>query len=205
MPAHRVELSAQDMVVAVGLVHGPGHDRGRIGPAGSPEARLAIDDDVRHDGGHAQLVVLVEGDIAKPRRPEGLRVEERRTGRREGLGVSGPAQALVALRAVGRNGDEVVALRPDDVLKESVEHGVTAAERGPSRRVAADGNERCVEDLGIRLDLRVAKAVEGVARLEERLVVVGKHVRVGGPRRAERDRVERAIRLQDLGVADADP
>ncbi len=37
--AHAVELAAQDVAVAVGLVDGPRHDRGGVRPAGPPEAR----------------------------------------------------------------------------------------------------------------------------------------------------------------------
>ena len=50
-------------------------------------------------------------------------------GAREDLGVAHPAQALIALRAVGRDAHEVAALAPDDVALKLVDHRVGAGER----------------------------------------------------------------------------
>ena len=116
--AHARELPLEHGQVPVRLVDRPRHDRGRVGPARPSEAQLAGEHHVGHDRRHAEVRVLVELEVAQPARPERGRVEQRAAGRRERLRVAGPAESLVALRTVGRDGDEVVALRPHHVLVE---------------------------------------------------------------------------------------
>ena len=55
-------------------------------------------------------------------------IEEERGGRREDGDVAGPAEPLVALRAVGRHVEEVAAQAPDDVAVQLVEQLVGALE-----------------------------------------------------------------------------
>ena len=147
---HAGQLPRQHLAVAVGDVHRPRHDRGGVRPAGAAERELAVAEDVGDDAGHGAVGGLVVREVDEPARPEGARVEQGARRGCEGLRVAGPAEPLVALRAVGRHGDEVVPLRPPDVLVEPGEVGVRAGEAPSDRGVAADG-----EDLG-RHELRVA-------------------------------------------------
>ncbi len=138
---HAVELPLENCRIAVGLVNGPRHDRGGVGPPGPPESSLALDDHIGDDRGRAQIIILIEAQIRQPAQPKGLGIEESACSRRKGLGIPGPTEPLVPLRAVGRQGDEIVTLRPHDVLVEPVEARVGALEARSRRQVAADGDE----------------------------------------------------------------
>ena len=144
--AHAVELPHQDLVRPVGLVHRQRDDGRGIRPArathvlGRDAAHEHVDraDDVGHHRRDTAFVGLVDLEVAQPRRPERLRVHQRRGSGAERLRVAGPAEPLVALRAVGGHRDEVVALRPEDVRVELVERFVRRAERAAGRQVARD-------------------------------------------------------------------
>ena len=101
---------------------------------------------------------------------------------RERLGVAGPAEPLVALRAVGRDRHEVVALRPDDVLVEPVQAGRpsrrTCLARGVSLLMATNVG---AQHLGIGVDLRVPEPMERERRLELDRAVVGERCRCRSP------------------------
>ena len=86
-------------------VHGPGHDRRGVRPAGPAERGLALADGCSGTTlGTPPSSAWSSARSTQPARPEGLGVEERAGGRRERLGVAGPAEPLVALRAVGGDG-----------------------------------------------------------------------------------------------------
>ena len=100
---HAVELAAEDLEVAVGLVAPPTARSWRRPP--SPPARSAARPSSTTSGttvGTPSIVVLLERQVAQPARPERLGVEQRAGRRGERLGVPGPAEPLVALGAVGR-------------------------------------------------------------------------------------------------------
>jgi hypothetical protein len=182
-----------------------------VRPAGAPHRvrgpashlHVVGEDHVRHDGGDAAFVGLVELQVAQPREPEALRVEEGGCGGRERLRIARPAETLVALRAVRRQRDEVVALRPHHVAVELVELGVGAAEGRPDLLRRADRDPGRRDDLGAD-HVGVAEAVEGEHRLEHGLARLGEHVGVGGARRAEGGGVQLVVRAEDLGVPHGD-
>ena len=98
---HRVELSLQHANVAVPLVERRRHDGGRVSPA--PRRAAAAVEHVGDHAGHGAVGPLFRGEVAQARTPrKPARVVEERGGRREHLDVAGPAEPLVALRAVGR-------------------------------------------------------------------------------------------------------
>jgi hypothetical protein len=168
-----------------GLVDGPRHDRRGVRPSGPAHGHPfalgrdgGILQDVRHDRGDGAVGVLVELEVAQPGHPERLDVEEGARGRRERLRVARPAEPLVALRAVGRERDEVVALRPSDVRVQALEARVGAFERGSRAVGARDGDGRRRHDLRAG-HFGVLEAVERERRLEGGLAVVGEDVPVG--------------------------
>ena len=71
---------------------------------------------------------LLGGQVPQPLREEGGHVEVEGGGPAEGLGVAGPAQALVALGAVGGDVQEVALLPPADVVLELIDQLVRALE-----------------------------------------------------------------------------
>ncbi len=87
----------------------------------------------------------------------------------EHLGVAGPAQPLVALRAIGGHFQEIALLAPEDIVLQLVEHRVGALKRCRSGGVSecttipviASASRRA----GKAAHLDVAEAVEGEARL----------------------------------------
>ena len=71
---------------------------------------------------------LFNPQILQPVTQKVFDVEQVRRGRREDGDVTGPAQPLIALRAVGRHIQEVSARSPDDVAVELVQQLVGALE-----------------------------------------------------------------------------
>ena len=115
--------------------------------AASPHAAagLACAEHVRHDERHdAAARLLLEREVAQPRVEEAAHVVEEARGRREHLDVAGPAQPLVALRAVGREVEEVAAHAPHDVLVQLVDERVRGVEPAGALHVAVqhDGGHR---------------------------------------------------------------
>ena len=123
-----------------------------------------------HDVGHAPVRELVGGHVPQPLREEAGHVHVEGGGAREDLGVARPAQALVALRAVGGHVEEVALLAPDDVVLELVDERASRSRtRSPApcrsgrrRRSGASG----VSSPGIAVHRHVAEAEEGEVRLE---------------------------------------
>lgn len=82
------------------------------------------------------------------------------------MDVACPAESLVSLGTICRNGEEVSTHRPDDVLVELVQKRVRAAEEPSLFHVAVDHDGR--DAVGVELGflgpaghLHVAEAVEG--------------------------------------------
>ena len=118
--------------VAVRLPAGPRHpDRGSLQKGVSGTGHLRC-------GAYLMTSGTTNGTIpsAAPARHPGrgaspggsARVEQERRGRGEDRQVAGPAQPLVALRAVRRHVDEVAALTPDHIAVQLVEQRVGALE-----------------------------------------------------------------------------
>ena len=134
-------------------------------------------------------------------RQEPLAIRQPAGRARKDLRVAGPAQPFVALRAIGRDLDEVRPLRPDGVQHQPVDRGLAT---GESARLHGDRGDR---DLMDRHQLCPAgQGDTGIAEAEE-----GKHRRVGfhpvalqrvvlfGAGGTEVAVVESAVRPEDLG------
>ena len=162
---HRGVHLAQERPVAGVDVGGPRDDRRGVAPCGGAVA-AAVDPPLHGLGdgeGHAAEVVLLQPDHV----PDEL-VEERRAvvvearGAAEGLDVARPAEALVALRAVGRHVEEVAALAPDGVEEEAVQLLVSGLDVSGARQVRVDHEPAEVLRIGVRdaLEADVAEAEE---------------------------------------------
>jgi hypothetical protein len=208
---HARVLVAEQTVIAGGEGYVSGDDGGSVTPGRSGDGeRQRVGDDERHGA----VVGLLGRQVAEPRGQEpGAVVEEAGRGR-EDLDVARPAQALVALGAVGGHVEEVAPHAPHDVLVEPVDPLVGAAEPAGALHVrVADlgdhvvGRERLVG--GPAVDLGVAEAVEGEAGLPRAAGLVGIIARagegqaVGGLGQAEGGGAQLAV-LEDLGVAQGD-
>ena len=154
--------------------------------------------------GTVPQLALLGGEVLQPRGEEAPAVVEERRRRCEHLDVAGPAEPLVALRAVGRQVDEVAAHAPADVLVEPVEPVVRAVERAGRRHVAVtdDGLDRVRGQLSRpAVDLDVPEPVDRERRLVRLDVTAGEDVRVGRRGLAQRPGRQLAV-LEHLGVAE---
>jgi hypothetical protein len=158
---------------------------------------------VGHHERHGAVLILLGGEVGQPGAEEPGGVVQIRSRRREHLDVTGPAEPLVALRAVDRHVEEVAAHRPDDVVVEPVEQRVRGGEPTGAAEVSAnhDGFQVGRRQVGHAVQLGVAETVEGQRRLEQLLLVAGDKVGVGGLGAAQREGGQLSA-LQHLGVPD---
>ena len=162
---HRVPVALDEAEIAVAAPGDPRHDHAGVGPG---RRAVALEHQPRRHVGVRAVGRLRVEDVVAPLGDEGADVHVQRRGGEEDLRIGEPAQALVALRAVGGNGDEVAALAPVDVAPELVDQLVRALEPSGARRVGVHDAAR--DRLRARLageaaHLDVAEAVEGEARL----------------------------------------
>ena len=149
--AHAGVLRLEHAEIAEPLVqHGRHGGRGippRRGRSAAAEGGERRGDDERHLAVVARLLVR---EVAQPRREEPVAVVEEARGRREDLDVAGPAEALVALRAVGRDRQEVAAHAPHDVLVQALDERVGCLEPARAGHVGVqhDGLDVGGVDLG---------------------------------------------------------
>ncbi len=209
---HGGEGLGQGLPVAVGLPGRPRHpdggvtpERGRVLAAELLVRRHELDHVRDHEGHHPVGRALLGVKITEPVAEEPAGIEKEDRGRGEDRQVAGPAQPLVALRAVGRHVDEVAALPPDHVAVQLIEHRVGALEFSDALQLRGDDDG----DQGVRRqlagpagDLGITEAVEGERRLEEVLATAQDQL-VGALRGAQRADAELAV-LQHLGVSQRD-
>ena len=167
---HGLVAVLQHALVAQAPVLGPRHDDGGVAPAGGAARAQVLADGVAVDGGegdddrHSAVVQLVDLEVAHPAAQEGPRVHVEGGRRGKDLDVARPAH-LLALGAVGRDGEEVRLLAPEDVVLELVQARVAARELAGHGKVAADGlglgGDELEGAVGAHAD--VAEAVVGEA------------------------------------------
>ena len=187
---------------------GVGDEDAGVAPAGGSGGGA---EDVGGDVGEGSGGGLGVGDVEHEFVGEGVDVEVVGSGAPEGSGVAHPAEAFVALRAVGGDGDEVASLAPGSELihlverlagagesdggglgKAVVDEAVEGREGGRSGGLAAEEGE-----------LDVAEAVEGEGRGPGFVAGAGEGVGVGGVGVAEVGGVDAAVGVETLGVAEA--
>jgi hypothetical protein len=105
--------------------------------------------DIWHDMRHTAAWQLVRAQIAQPFGEEAGGVHIEASGTDKDLGVAGPTQALVTLRAVGGHVDKVAFLTPNDIVLQLVDERARAFKGTGWRRVRMKHDAR--EVLGHRL------------------------------------------------------
>ena len=141
MPRHRGVVVREDRGVAGEAPDGPRDDNPRVAPAGV----AVTEDDVRREVGEGAVRALAVAHGAHPLREEraGVHVVER--GGCEDLRVAAPAEALVALRAVGGEVEKVSLLPAHNAALQLIDERIGALE-------SAGVSERGVDDDGGKLD-----------------------------------------------------
>ncbi len=116
--AHALKLLFEDSLIPVEFVHVPGEDRRHISP-GTGAATLHIHRRNNHRH-HPAAFCLFESTIIAEFGKEraGIHVETSRA--REHLCVPSPTQALITLRAIGGDIQEVAFLAPESILEQPV-------------------------------------------------------------------------------------
>ena len=179
---HRFPVFVHDGLVAKLFPDGPGYNDTGVGPAEPHHvARFSsILCSGRHAGISARLALCV-ADVAQPlvEKLVGVGKERARFGKH--LRVGHPPQTLVALRAVGGNGEVVGALSPDYIRDKFVDRSVACCDGAGFHlfRNGGDGNglDRFDAHLVCRRHRHVAVAVErGVGIVSHVVTAVGKGV-----------------------------
>jgi len=157
--------------------------------------------------GDGAVAALRIAHVAHPlaEEPADVVVEGRRA--RERLGVTGPAEPLVALRAVGGDREEVAALTPDDVRLQLRQVLIRAGEITDRlhRRVQYLGGDVVGRERGQPGDLGVLEAAPGErgSELHRQIRFLDEEF-VRAPGAAQRLDVQLATVVQPFGVGDDD-
>ncbi len=197
---HRREMIGEDALIAGHAVDDPRADHTGLGP----RWRAVAGGDTRCDVGKGAIAGLRVVDVDQPLGEERRDIHRVRRGRDEDLRVAHPAEALVALRAVGGHAEVVATLAPQDVGEQAVQARIGAFPGADAARVAAedhasDSVQRRLRRQAGQLD--VAEAVEGERRLPDLDPGARADVVIGVARAAHVGHVDRAIRVQHLGEA----
>ena len=202
---HAFPALLEESTVAEAAMDRPRADHDRVRPGGSA-IQPGEGPGAGHRGDRRNPAVLALGvlEIEQPFREEPRHLHVEGGGANEDLGIAGPAEALVALRAVRGHVHEVAALAPDDVALKLVQVGIRAAEGSRLGHVGVEHHARELLDgalFQLPRYLHVAEAVEGEAGLEAlRLAAAAKGEGVGGAGVSEILGVELARFVEDLGV-----
>ena len=200
---HALVLAGKKAGIAVDFVDSPRADGGCIPPGG--RAEVVDGDDVGDRLRNALFDGLFGGDVAQPFCKEGRDVIVERRRAAEDLRIPRPAEALVALRAVGGKIEEVAPLPPDDVLLQAVYKGVFAGEGARLLHIGVQHEEGEIfgADLVDALDAEIAEAVEGEVRAE-RLFAACQDVGILRFGAAEVGGVEIALFIEHFGMRERD-
>ena len=190
--------------VAVLEPGGVGDEDAGVGPAGCAGLRA---EEVGGDVGEGVVGGLGVVDVEHELAGEAGDVEVVGAGAPEDAGVAHPAETLVALGAVGGDGEEVAALAPDAELAHLVEEIAGALEAD-----GGGGGEAVVDEAfdaggggsaGVAGELDVAEAVEGEGGGVGLVAVAGEDVGVGHRGVAEVFGVDAAVGVEAFGEAHA--
>ena len=189
--------------VAIAKVDRPRADEHRVLPR---RAAVHVAQEARHRRRDVAVRALRIVDVVLPFGEERRDIHVERRCAHEHLRVAGPAQALVALRAVRGHFQEVAALAPLDVVLELVQERVRARELARRRRVRVqhDPDDRLQLERLAAGDLHVTEPVEREARLPRFLSLTRAGVIVRAARGAQVFGVGLAVLVEDFDVAQTD-
>ncbi len=126
---HRIVVLREDLLVAVVPVDFPRTNHPGIGPRRVAELlRAVFSQHVGSDVGIRAVRPLAVAQVLQPFAEKFAHVVVERRRSNEDLRVAGPAETFVALRAVGRDIEEIPAQAPADVAVEAVEQRIRATE-----------------------------------------------------------------------------
>ena len=206
--AHARILALEQAPVAIRQVHRPGNDDGDIGPTGGArEVGRVTAQWIRNHPRDTAAGILIGRHIGQPLREEAGDVHVERGSPREHLGISRPAETLVALRAVRRHVEKIAALTPDDVPLQLVEQRVRGYETPRLREIGRDRDARDggrIRWSGKSSDGHVPKAMECEVRLVHFSTVPAECVAVRLSGCAQVGGVEIALPVEHLAEAQRD-
>ena len=199
---HHGEVAGKQVFVAVSTVKFPRADDRCVAPCGGNFGSSA--GHFRHNAVNAAVRVLLRHHIVQPFRKEpfDIIIDSRRADK--DLRVAQPTEPFVALRAVGRNVDEVAPLSPERVPVQAVDLLVPAEEETGLFHVGADrhGDKVFGADLlsgGEFIDPDVAVTLKGEMRLEDARRAV-QHIGVAAFGKLQIFGVEVALAVERFGV-----
>ena len=186
-------------------------DRPRADDAGVGPRRAAIRwgtaIDVRNDGGDRTIGLLGIGDVALPFVEESRDIAIPCGGADENLGITGPTETFVALRAIGGHFEEVPALAPIDVALKLIDERIATGEITGARGVAVEHNSsdrvgRQSFVMSAKFDIAESvKGEFGLPRLAFGIAAEG--VEIGDASFTKIVRVEGAVFVEHFTVAQA--
>ena len=125
---HRVVVLRKDLLVAVVPVDFPRTDHPGIGPSRVAELlRAVFAEHIGRDVGIRAVRPLAVTQVLQPLAEKFAHVVVERRRSNEDLRVAGPAETFIALRAVGRDIEEIPAQAPADIAVEAIEQRIRAA------------------------------------------------------------------------------
>src|SRR5207245_1687493 len=139
-PSHRLPATLNHAAVAIGLVNGPGTDDAGITPGGAKIPTML--EWIGSVAGKDTAGALRFHKLSQP-----LGVERGDVGIESGsshidLSVTGPTEALISLRTIGRKIQKISALRPNNIFEKAIHKRVGALEIAGKTRFRVHDNAR---------------------------------------------------------------
>ena len=146
--------------------------------------------DIRRDIGIGSGCQLVIRQIAEPFFKKGFYIVIECSSSNEDLGIARPADALIALRTIGRHIEEVATLSPDYISLKTVDEWIRAFKCSSLLHIGAKHNPchgRGLNDhrVVVAHEFHILKTVEGKVRFIDFFAAPLTDVSIGGFRRAE--------------------
>ena len=134
---HAVELIGEDLRIPVSQIDLPRADGGCVTPGSAGIVSRKV---VRDHHTDSAVFPLLRRHIMEPLGKESFHIKIVAGGLHEHLGISGPAQPLIPLRAVRRHIQEISLLSPENVGDQLVDHGIPRPDISGLFNVGADDN-----------------------------------------------------------------
>ena len=207
VPLHGRVHGGKDIRIAVGQIHGPGHEDAGVAPEGDGLFGHGEGEAVPlhgHRVGDAAVPRLFRLDVFEPFLQKSAGVKIIAGGGREQGDVARPAHALVALRAVGGDIDEVRFAAPDEIALQLVEPLVRAGKAAALFHIRIQGNAFDAHLVGG--DAADADVAEAHIRHAGHVHLGARAADIGGGAlcRAQKGRVQLARFRQNFRMADDD-